>query len=345
MPEVNEQQPMPTSPEGVRDLLADTIGTDVFNAMEKIDPIHDVGNMPRQGDPAQAPVTPAAPATTTQGDPAPVASPAAQPQAHPEGAPAVEGQPGIERLILGKFKTEAEAEKAHHLLIHANKTLMAELDALKGKSSVATPTSVTPTATPSTETRISPLDISKMRAAPALAKFKEVYGVEPEDFVPLVQQLAEDIIEQREAPKVAFAAADSYMAERYPESIAMRDELVQFMTTDADTKPFVEKTWARGDYKEALEYGWTKMRGALAQGTENKMVLNAEIRKQEVDAARKDAGLVTTQASGVHETKQIGPSQGDMETLTAMSRAGNPYPLLRATIGKTLPDELFGVNS
>ena len=74
-----------------------------------------------------------------------------------------------------------------------------------------------------------------------------------------------------------------------------------------------------------------------------------QVRKEAVEAARKDAGISGTSASGVHERTDAVPSQDEINAAADAMRAygtqpGNPAAARwrELTIGKSLPPEIFG---
>lgn len=321
-------------PQQVRDLLAATIGNDVFEEIAKQDPASRAGNPlpPPPADPAPAPAVPSA---APQADPASVPAPVA------DTAPIPDGQPAGRKLVLGKYGSEKEAEDAYHRLLHTNKELMRRLDAATGQQAVLeqpAPRQPEAAQTP----RVEPAVRSAAREE-AMKTWQEKYGVAPEDLDAL-KVIAREAVLEEVGPEREYRKADQFMSERYPESMQFREEVTQFVQTDPETGEFVRSAWERGDYKAAMEYAWMKYNLNVRTATERAMLANDAVRQQEVEAARKDAGLISSQVSGVHETtKQYGPTKEEMARLENLHRAGHKEPWLRATIGATLPDELFGI--
>jgi hypothetical protein len=333
-----------THPQQVRDALAASIGEDVFNQMEAQDPLHNGGNplpqAPDHPEPAAAPAAPAPAAPAPSANPTQAAAPA--PAAPADSAPQPVGQPATDEkgLLLGKYARTPEGERfatdSYHQLLRANKELLARAERAEGKPIPMTPSGVRTEPVPAAVTN------------DAYKAFAEKYNVDPEDIAGLVRAEAQRTVDAVMKPRDAYVEADQFMASKYPESVTLRDELVQYVQSNPDVAAVVQKAWDYGDYKGALEIGWNRYeiarRAELAQ-QERGMVANQQVRTEEVQAARKDAGLITSQVSGVHapEGKQYAPDAARQAELERLWRAGHREPWLRENIGSTLPDELFGV--
>ena len=326
-----------THPQQLRDYLASTIGEEVFNTMAGDDVGRNVGNPYKPVPPQVAPTQ-----EGQQADPANPPAPVAPAQA--PAAP-LEGRPGSERLILGKFKTDDAAEKSYHGLIHANKALLGEKDSLLATiSDLQSRVNGQPAPVQSAPVQADPVRRSSRRTE-ILAKLEET----PFD-TGLISELADvaaqEAVERAEAPQRAYVEADNYMRSRYPEALQFGDEVGQFVATNADTKRAVQELWAKGAYGEASELAYLRWQIQKAGAAETSVRANAQVLQEEVEKARVDAGLVTSQANGVHETpaSQMAVSKEEEEAAIKQYHAGYKTPLMRI-IGKDLPDDLFGPNS
>jgi hypothetical protein len=340
----------------LRTLLADTIGDAVLEEMDARDGFHRAGNPGFRGEanpmptPTPAPVTPeATPASTA--NPTPVATPAPDATTTTETS-APTATPGSKKF-LGKYNSEAEAEAGYHSLIRVNKTVLADNDRL-AKELAAAKSQGTALATEAP--RIEP-SVRAGKRDEALKKIQANYAIDPEDMGRLADALAEEtdvrvarIVDQRLAdaakPVKMYDDADTYLLARYPDAVNFTEELAVFAKGDAELKEVFEEGMKQGDLRIPMELSWLKFQNHLLNSQEGKVALNSEVRKAEVAQARKDAGLPSTQASGVHETPpnaEPGISASDFERLKGMWHAGYKEPLLRATIGRTLPDEVFGI--
>jgi hypothetical protein len=335
MSEYNDA-PSFSHPQQLRDHLAATIGEEVFQQMSGDDAGRNVGNPYREAPPV---------APTQEGQQADPASPPAPVAPAQPVAPALEGQPGSQRLLLGKFKSEPEAEKSYHGLIHANKALLSEKDQLL--STIAdlqlrangqnAPASQAPS-------QADPVSRSSRRAE--IIEQLESNPFDPALVARLTEVVAQETLEQANAPQRAYDEANTYMQARYPEALQFGDEVGQFVATNPETKAAVEKLWAAKAYGEASELAYLRWQIQKAGSAENSALANAQVLQEEVAKARIDAGLVTSQANGVHETpaSQIAVSQEEEAAAIKQYHAGYKQPLMRI-IGRDLPDDLFGPNA
>jgi hypothetical protein len=322
--------------EDLTKMLSETLGNAAFDKAAADDAA--LGNAPMRSVAQNPPATPsvAAPEGITAD---PSISPAAP---SPQTAEPVEGQPGAGgKLLLGKYKTEPEAEKGYYNLLQQNKILLSQLDKLKE--------SVTPQAPTFTEpAKADPSVVSTYKET--LQKLEEVTGLEATELANLFTGLARDVAKPVAAetykeltePQRRIAEADSFMEVNYPESTKFQDEIVSFAKTDPIVGPLVNELWNKGLYKEALMQsymGW-KLNSGIQE--EHRLTVAEEVRREEVAKSKLDAGLVTTNAQGAREAAPTGPSSEEMDALIRAHRAGHTLPLLRATIGRTLNNEIFG---
>ena len=245
-------------------------------------------------------------------------------------------------MLLGKYKTEAEAEKGYHNLIQQNKILLSQLDKFK-----ETPPAPAPTFTSPEPAKADP---SLQSIVEKFAKLEEVTGIPKEEFhdmfADLAKVVAKDTARQTYSeitePEKRVKEADDFMATHYPESLKFQDEIVQFVRTNPEVNAVVDNLWKQGLYKEAMMHGHMAWKLESGIQKEHALTVAEEVRKEEVLASRKDAGLLHTQAHGARESAVGGPTEEEMRELIRISRAGNNTPFLRATIGRMLPDEPFG---
>ena len=177
-------------------------------------------------------------------------------------------------------------------------------------------------------------------------------------FVAEESQLQRDAAGNAENEK--WNAVDAYMNEHYPDAKNFSDEITLFVQSDPLVASAVQALALSGKEKEASALAWRSF--DLARGgnaaiskqsadAQKEIHLQAadQVRKEAVEAARKDAGIISSSASGVHDSGQIAPSQVEIDAAAAAMRAygtqpGNPAAARwRAlTIGKDLPDHIFG---
>jgi hypothetical protein len=358
-------------PQQVREFLAATTGDDVLKAVEADDPKFQVGNNVGQApvaDPqAQPQPQPGQPQVNPTADPAAPAQPAAAPEADPQptpqqaaaapNAPQPSGQPAGEKLFLGKYRTEEEAMKAYHNLLHQNKGLLGKLDRYEQTIDLSQP------AQPHTEAGAQPRQpVGTPRVDPAarsakrqelLSGLQERYGFSEQDANGLIDLAAETASARAEAvydaksgPKERLEQAQQYMDLHYPDASKFGDEIAQFIETDAALKAMVQEKWNAEDYQGAMEIAFLRFERTRGAQTEEQMQANQVVRQEAVEQARGDANMISSSAAsspGVHETpaSEVGVSPEEMNELVRLHRAGHRKPLLDATIAKDLPDSIF----
>lgn len=349
LPPVTANPVRPGTQHEVVQLLSSTIGDAVLEEMDARDGFHRSGNLSPHTEgtpPVQAPAATQTPPATQQVNPA---QPPVAPQT--QTPPAQAG-----RKILGKYDSEEEAERGYHSLVHLNKQVMARNDELlrmvaQQNTQAATGSTVqsTSTTTPANPAVSSDLD-------GILSTLQANYNLEVNDTKKLVEGIlataevrardaARREMDAREAPVRVIQQADDYLLGKYPEAAAFGDEIAQFVHGDPELQTFVEQGKNAGDLRLPMEIAWLKFNQQVLLAKERVGQIHADVSQQEVERTRVDAGLISTQASGTHENASASNAltKQDMDRLIGMFHAGYKEPLLRATIGATLPDELFGI--
>jgi hypothetical protein len=187
-------------------------------------------------------------------------------------------------------------------------------------------------------------------ATEKLKQVEEVTGVPATDLQAALEDIARSIAQETSRqtykeitePQNRLAEADRYMETNFPEAIKFQDEITQFVKTTPEVGEMVGELWKLGKYKEAMRYSLSEWRNNMNAQTEHQLRVAEEVRKEEVAAAKVDAGLMTTNAQSARENKEQGVTQEELDKYAAMARAGYPTPLLRNTIGRMLPDSVFG---
>jgi hypothetical protein len=323
--------------EDLTKMLSETLGNEAFEKAAAEDAL--LGNPPARSATQNPPVAaqPAAPAAP-QADP--VSAPAAP---SPQQTSTTGGQPAVDgKMLLGKYKTEAEAEKGYFNLLQQNKVLLSQLDKFKEAPPAPAPTFTAPA-------QPEKADPSLQAIVDKFSQFEEVTGIPKEEihdmFATVAKSIAKETARQTyteiEEPRKRLQEADDYMATRYPESTKFQDEIVQFTRTNPEVNSVISELWGKGLYKEAMQHGYMAWKLESGVQQEHALTVAEEVRRNEVEAARQDAGLLSTQAQGARESVNVGPSPEEMAELIRISRAGNNVPFLRATIGRTLSDDYF----
>ncbi len=177
--------------------------------------------------------------------------------------------------------------------------------------------------------------------------------------------VVEETLLQRDAAgaeeNAKWSAVDAYMNERYPDAKNFADEMGLFVKSDPLVMDAITALSAQpGGEVKAAELAWKmfdRARGGAASVTEqiaaqtkeNNLQVADQVRNEVVAQARKDAGIISSSASGVHEAPPAGPSQEEINAAAEAMRAYGSAPGNAAaahwrniTIGRSLPSELFG---
>ncbi len=339
--------------------LADTIGQEVFDAMSGVGWNDHDPQRPAPADNPPAPTSTQEPVQPAKTDnPSTVAAPAQTPATPPVASTGIdfESLRDAQGMILGKYKTEAEAVKGVSHAVRMAKDALAEKAAVDAENArlrqeLATRTAAVQTVAPGTQqvptSRVAPLEANP-KLAVVLAKLKEGEPLDENGLRALVdgvtdhaaqaaQEAARNELathaQRADASAKAWSDVDDYMRREYPDSMRFTDEIGLF----TQTNPVVGKITAAlirdGNLKEAAVYAWKEY--AAAQGAQiatqqvqsdakKEVVLEAadQVRREAVEQARKDAGVLTTSAAGVHETDNPGPQQDEID---AAARAMKSY--------------------
>lgn len=344
--------------------LATTIGQDVVSAMGTTNWEHS------QFAPTAPPVnpegeTPAAPPTEGRSDNPQTTPPPAAPNAGPDW----EQYRDQNGLILGKYKDPDAAARGMHSLLQMAKSALHERDVLKSQVDQLSQRPVAPqvAATPTPPAPEVPARSSKLEMV--LKKAKEGEALDTDDLASLVEGL-EETQEQRVRQEIhrlresemreqqAWEQVDSYMATHHPDSLRFADDMKLHLTADPEVRRVYSRLLSPGDDTAKLDatlYLWQQYSlkhpevsgsptdpAALAE--ERTLQANAQVRREEVEAERKHAGLLGTAASGAHEASaaSAGPSREDIELAGQMMKQTGDGRLWRAlTIGNSLDHPIF----
>lgn len=358
LPPVTANPVRPGNQFEVMQLLSGTIGDAVLEEMDARDGFHRAGN-PGQRTEAAAPVV-QQPQQVQQTQQQPV-TPATQ-QANPAQTP-VDTQNTAQpvaptgRKILGKYNSEEEAERGYHSLIHLNQQVMARNDELARMVADLNAKVATGPLTPNAQQASA---ANPQETPPAfdnvLNTLQANYNIDQADMKPLIDGLlaaaesrarvaARQELEAKEAPTRVIQQADDYLLGKYPDAAQFGTEIAQFVHGDPELQAFVEQGRQNGDLRLPMEIAWLKFNQTVLNAKERAGQVLAAVSQQEIDRTRIDAGLVSSQAGGVHTNEAASNvlTKADMDRLVGMFHAGYREPFLRATIGATLPDEVFGI--
>lgn len=175
---------------------------------------------------------------------------------------------------------------------------------------------------------------------------------------------AQETLLQRDAAQTQenakWTAVDEYMNKKYPDAKNFAAEMGLFVQSDPLIGEAVAALAAAGKEIQASELAWTaferargnEVKAISTQADQTKEIqLQAadQVRREAVEKARQDAGIISSSASGVHETPNNSPSQDEINAAARAMNAlgstpGNPAAARwrELTIGRSLPPEIFG---
>jgi hypothetical protein len=231
-----------------------------------------------------------------------------------------------------------------------------ELEALRVRPSAPTPGVVH--ADSHEEAGSPPSRMANPKLAEALASLAEG-NLDGEGLVKLVDVLSEHAAsaareaareEQRERDRVAQATqdrwskVDEFMTGKYPDSMNFTNEMGLFTKTNPQIGAVVTALIEKDLHEQAMEYAWLQFSSehglngkpapapfvpapATPENVAKEIKGDAadQVRREAVEAARKDAGILGTGVGnhGVHENPDLGPTPGEMDEATALMRAGH----------------------
>jgi ElaB/YqjD/DUF883 family membrane-anchored ribosome-binding protein len=234
-----------------------------------------------------------------------------------------------------------------------------------------------PVASPAAAPQPAPVAPASQAAAPVrsakldavLSKLKDEGGIlDEESLNALVEGLsevatarAEQSVENRinarenarQAEDARWRKVDEHMQEVAPESLVYSNEVGLYVQSTPLVAAAVGAMIQQGKLNEAAELSWTMFKSAHegmtleqinAATTAKQVQLEAgdQVRREAVEQARKDAGVITSSATGVHETPgAVGPTQEEIDRAAAEMQAGDGTRWRALTIGRTLTDPIF----
>lgn len=231
----------------------------------------------------------------------------------------------------GKWKDGEEAKKGYFHALNLAKNALAERDALKAQRG-QTPTRA--------ET---PAQREEQRDA---LKALEDYGVPSELIGKAIDERARATLMDILTPMATQMQAETYMADKYGDQWSKnKPEVELYVQSDPALNAMVNAARAKGEFATANEFAFLRYQDARGRHTEEALKANNEVRKELVDQARKDAGIVGAQRRGEGRDSdkkgEGGMSAARFERLKEDARAGYSTKLWGETIGRSLPDEMF----
>lgn len=235
----------------------------------------------------------------------------------------------LKDAVPGKWSSKEEAEKSYFNIVKLAREAQRERDALKAQVQATTAVQ-----------REMPAQRAEQRDA---LKALEDYGVPSDVLGEAIQSVAQRTIEGFLTPLAQQAQAQQYMQRKYGDTYAKNQpEIELFLSSDPETKALVEAAKAKGEFALAEEYALLRYQAERGARAEVAIRANQEVRKQVLDEARKDAGIVAPKRSdGRDKPKDEDMTAERFEKLVDKAKAGYPNQLWRETIGNRLPSELF----
>jgi hypothetical protein len=250
-----------------------------------------------------------------------------------------------------------------------NSALRAQLLELQGR--LATSPATTPVATP--QPPQAPAQLSTAPApkseklATVLASLVENGGVLDEENMPALLDGLRDqarieamyAVEAREkeqksaqdAEQKAWETVDEHMRVTHPDSLNFTNEMGLMVQSNPLLAAGVSTMIEKGQRKEATEMVWSLYQKTFLTPEARKDLENKEItlqaadavRREAIDQARRDAGVMTSSTSGVHETPGgVGPSPEQISAAgQEMMATGLGARWREMTIGRLLTDPIF----
>lgn len=288
---------------------------------------------------------------------------------------------------LGKYKTPEEFVKGIGHAVTMAKQAFSERDQIKAemerlRSQISLPSQSQPTVPPAVAPNDMPDAIAAREAANKASKRLEqvlskvaeeggfLDGNSATDLLSAMREsqeaaaraTAEELLLRKEAQKAQeqakWSQVDEYMSKNHPESSKFADEIELYVQSDPLVAEAVTALAAQGKELRAAEFAWLsfdkartgKATSELRQAAEIKEIsLQAaeQVRKEAVENARRDAGVIPTSASGVHESVNMEPTSDEVEAAARAMRAYGTHPGNAAaarwrelTIGRFLPPDL-----
>jgi hypothetical protein len=282
-------------------------------------------------------------------------------------------------LYAGKYPSRAELLKGMGHVVQMAKGAYTKADLAEQEAArlrdenarlrltPAAPAAV-PQPAPGSGSQPTPARSAKLDAV--LSKLKEEGGILDEENVQaLVQgvselaetraaQIADERLNSREtaarAENAKWMGVDEHMRKVAPESLAYADEIGLHVKSDPLAAAAVGALVRSGNLNEAAELSWRLFHAAhgsatpsavTAATTQKSIELEAgdQVRREALDRARKDAGVSSSAATGVHTTPgAVGPTQEEIDQAAMEMHSGDGIRWRALTIGRSLTDPIFG---
>lgn len=250
-------------------------------------------------------------------------------------------------LYAGKYKTPEELVKGMRNVVDMAKQAFAERDELRSR--IAQPTTVpapsAPVATSVAETHINDgvtnLDsvLNQIVEEGGLLDAQNAAMLR-DAVIKLTEDRAKNVVSAKDAEEQKWNHISEMMEIKYPGSSHRADELHLYVQSEPTVSAAVAALLQQGKEFEATEFAWRLMTSsspspspAVTPAQVNQEMTTARdlVRQEAVDAARKDAGVITSAGGGVHEAPPTGPSRDDIMQAAAYGRTTADWSQWRRT--------------
>lgn len=251
----------------------------------------------------------------------------AKESAKPVEKPAVETT-SDQKLIAGKWKTDEEAQKGIHELIHyakaslerAEKAEVERNELVKRLGSVLSPGNGAPTI-------VDPLD-----------ELESVAAIPKEHFRKAVRGEFDSWMAEKLQPEVDKRKADEEVVKIFPEYGKEFDNMLAFVNQNPAIRDDVAYAEQKGEYLLARKYAWSLFDAHRKAIRQDKVSEQVQTRQEKVEESRPDAGFLGGTGTGGHgpEATRDWPEPKRLEYLKKLAKSGHPDMLFRETIGRML---------
>lgn len=268
----------------------------------------------------------------------PTAAHAAEQKPPQETTPPPEPTSG-EKLVLGKWKSEEEAQRGIAELARFATTQKSENEALKTKlDAVSAALSVLNggKANGQSNQPIDPLDELEALAIPK------------EPVSKAIQASVRQQIEAMLKPVADRQAADKAVVEMYPDYEQEFDPMMKFLNENPEIKSEVEYAESQGQYLLARKYAWLNYERLGRADAQKRGEQRGKSRQERVAETLPDASIGSPNARSDSRTppaQSDWPSDDRMKYLKDMAQAGHPDLLWRETLGRILKSQGFDTPS
>ena len=254
-------------------------------------------------------------------------------------------------LYAGKYKTPEELVKGMRNVVDMAKQAFTERDELRARLAQPT-TAPAPSAPVATSALPTTVDDGTGNLDRVLNQIVEEGGLLDERnsallrdaVIKLAEDKARNVVNAQSTEEAKWQAVSQKMELNYPGSSNRADELHVYVQANPSVSTAVAALLQQGKEYEATELAWRLMTSSSpgqspastpAQVQQETLMAQNMVRQEVVDAARKDAGVITTAGGGVHEAPPQYAGSDDVAAAAAYgTRTSDFAPWRRAALDK-----------